>query len=149
VGTINSVWFDFEQATTISELLNKNNKLINQYNPHTILHSPVNYLVLFSSPPENAIIACIGYETLNPGESVLRHLCVHEKYRRQGLGSFLTLKAIERVNTPKVLAYIRNDNVNSLSLAESLGFMCTGWKKVEDHAVLTVERKSISGASGK
>ena len=53
----------------------------------------------------------------------LRHLHVKPEFRRNGVGTFLVEKALERVKTPLVCCTVREDNEGSLTLFRCEGFV--------------------------
>ena len=53
----------------------------------------------------------------------LRHLYVKPEFRRNGVGTFLVEKTLERVKTPLVCCTVREDNEGSLTLFRCEGFV--------------------------
>ena len=53
----------------------------------------------------------------------LRHLYVKPEFRRNGVGTFLVGKVLERVKTPLVCCTVREDNEGSLTLFRCEGFV--------------------------
>jgi ribosomal protein S18 acetylase RimI-like enzyme len=63
----------------------------------------------------------------------VKHLVVHNSFRKIGLGKALLDSALTFVDTPIVYATIRSKNVASLKLFEGAGFRITSTAKMEDH----------------
>lgn len=126
-----------EVARQVAELLNNHNILRKHHTAHTIT---VNKGAYFVDIIGGRVIGCsaIWQET----KEVTRqfHLCVHPNFRRQGLGRKLKLASLSHVTTPYVYVTIREDNVASINLNTSLGFILIKKDWAGDHNVLTLGR---------
>ena len=130
-------------ASQIAELLNKHNKLTVVHNTNTILASNTRYFVELVSAPaiEKRVVGCVGLEPYEPQLSRIKHVSTDPTYRRFGVARRLIDTALANCPTEYVFMTIREDNVGSFKLAESLGFVFVrkDWKK--DHFVITVGRR--------
>ena len=130
-------------ATQIAELLNKHNKLTVVHSAGSIMGSNTKYFVeLLSSPAiEKRVVGCVGLQYEPTGLSKIRHVCIEPEYRRFGVAKSLVELAIQNASTDYVYMTIREDNIPSLKLAKSLGFIEAQriWKK--DHYVICVSRR--------
>ena len=119
-------------ATQIAELLNTNNKLKRKHTPFTILNNNIEYLIEVGGVNERhidghrKIIAVAGVQpfaaTAGITDSILvKHLVVHEKYRKMGLASNLLTKILN-MGKPTYL-YVRSDNHACLNMISRLGFV--------------------------
>ena len=132
---------EVQDAMAVSLLLNANNRLTVMYTAESVLNSNINYILLYDGLPHNNVIGCIG--VCNQGEvTILKHLSIAVPYRRQGYGKYLATAAIRAAKTAKIRAFIRSDNIASLSLFEALGFMAVGWKQITaKYRLIAVEKQ--------
>ncbi|MBL0687597.1 MAG: GNAT family N-acetyltransferase [Sulfurospirillum sp.] len=107
-------------ASQIANLINTHNGWQINYNSQSILNSSIKYFVELN---QNLIIGCIGLQYENTLNSRIIHLCVHNLYRRKGIGKKLVATAIDNCSTNKISTNIRNTNFNSLYLFYRLGFI--------------------------
>lgn len=130
-------------ASQIAELLNKYNNLNVVHNAQTIQSSKTKYFVeLVSSPAiEKKIIGCVGLVPEPNGLARIKHVCIDPTYRRYGIAKGLVELAISQANSDYVYMTIREDNIPSLKMAKSLGFVPAQrlWKK--DHYIICVGRR--------
>lgn len=131
-------------ATQIAELLNKHNNLTVVHDVNSILSTNTRYFVELVSAPaiEKRVVGCVGLAPgYHPTLSKIKHVCIDPTYRRFGVARKLVETAISNCNTEYVYMTIREDNIPSQKMAESLGFVFVqkDWKK--DHFVITVGRR--------
>lgn len=108
-----------EIASQIAILINTYNGWKISYNFQSILNSNINYFVELN---QNLVIGCIGLQYENNLNSKIVHLCVHNLYRRKGIGKKLITTVINNCKTNEINTQIRNTNFNSLYLFYRLGF---------------------------
>jgi len=130
-----------EIARQVAELLNNHNILRKQHTAHTIMTGRGAYFV---DAIGGQVIGCsaIWQET----KEVTRqfHLCVHPNFRRQGIARKLKLASLSHVVTPYIYVTIREDNIPSINLNTSLGFVFIKKDWVKDHNVLTLGRGTVN-----
>ena len=125
-------------AMQIAALINTHNKLYRKHSTWSVLNDKANYFVEVMS---SRVVGCVGtvkrYSTL----SEVKHVCVDPGYRKQGIARRLVELAITNCETEYVYMTIRDDNIPSLKMAESLGFVPVRKHWSVDHYVITVGRK--------
>lgn len=126
-----------EIAHQVAELLNAHNQLRKRHSGYTILASRGAYFVDIVG---GQVIGCQAILRENDQLTRLFHLCVHPDWRRRGLARKLKLAALSNVRTPYAYVTIREDNVASINLNQSLGFVFVKKDCVGDHHVLTLGR---------
>ena len=126
-----------EIARQVAALLNTHNQLRTQHNVHTVMGMRGAYFVDIIA---EQVIGCSAI--LRENDQVTRqfHLCVRPDFRRQGIARKLKLAALRNVSTPYVYVTIREDNVASINLNTSVGFVFVKKDWVHDHYVLTLGR---------
>lgn len=131
-----------EIARQVAELLNNHNKLRKRHTAQSIMSGRGAYSVDIVG---GQVIACSAI--IRENEQITRqfHLCVHPDWRRRGLGRKLKLAALGNVSTPYVYVTIREDNVASINLNTSVGFVFVKKDWVGDHYVLTLGRMMTGG----
>jgi len=134
-----------EMARQVAELLNNHNVLRKHHTARTIMSGRGAYFIDIVG---GQVVGCsaVWQET----DEVTRqfHLCVHPNFRRQGLGRKLKLASLSHVTTPYVYVTIREDNVASINLNTSLGFILIKKDWVADHNVLTLGRTLTNDRPG-
>ena len=106
-------------ASQITTLINTHNGWQIKCSSQLILNSNVKYFVELN---QNIVIGCIGLQYENTLNSKIIHLCVHNLYRKKGIGKKLVITAINNCLTNKINTNIRSTNFNSLYLFYRLGF---------------------------
>lgn len=127
-----------EMAAQISVLINSYNKLYRRHSTWSVLHDNANYFVEVIA---NKVVGCAGTVKRYPTLSEIKHVCVAPEYRKKGMAKKLVELAIANCETEYVYMTIRNDNIPSLKMAESLGFVPVRKHWSVDHYVITVGRK--------
>jgi len=107
-------------ALQIATLINKYNGWQITCKPSYILNSNIDYFVELN---QNLVIGCIGLQHENNLNSKIIHLCVHDLYRKKGIGKKLILTAITNCKTNIINTNIRTTNFNSLYLFYRMGFL--------------------------
>lgn len=134
-----------EIARQVAELLNNHNLLRKHHSINTIMKGKAAYFVDIVG---GRVIGCSAIHRETEEVTKQFHLCVHPNFRRQGLGRKLKLASLAHITTPYVYVTIREDNIPSINLNTSLGFVFVkkGW--VKDHNVLTLGRITINDRPG-
>ncbi len=130
------VTLDAQQiAEQIASLLNTYNKLRKRHTAYTILNGRGAYFVDIVG---HKVVGCQALLRENHEVTRLFHLCVDPDYRRRGIARKLKETALSHVETPYALVTIREDNVASISLNVSMGFVQIKKEWAGDHNVLTL-----------
>jgi ribosomal protein S18 acetylase RimI-like enzyme len=128
-----------EMARDVSRMLNEFNRLYVRHDADSIMSSATDYFVEINN---GRVIGCAGLLKKEKTLSEIKHLCVSPAYKRHGIGRKLALLAIANCDTDYVCMNVREDNVPSLKLAQSLGFVYVTKRWNKDHHVITVGRKT-------
>lgn len=107
-------------ALQIATLINKYNGWQITCRQHYILNSNIDYFVELN---QNLVVGCVGLQYENNLNSKIIHLCVHDLYRRKGIGKKLVLSAINNCKANTINTNIRTTNFNSLCLFYKMGFL--------------------------
>ena len=126
-----------EMARQAADLLNKNNQLYTTHNAGTLQTSDAKY---FTEIYGSKVVGCAALLKETSGLSKIFHICVDNAYRRKGIAKKLVCLAIDNCETDLIYMTIREDNIPSLTLAASLGFVFAEQKWSRDHWVYTVGR---------
>lgn len=124
---------DTEIARQIAVLVNQHNGLAGKRRDIDILESKTKYMV---ETHGKHVIGAVGTEKESYTLSEIKHLVVHPKWRHQGLGKYLTKRALRLVETPMAYCTIREDNKPSIRLFESIGFSKANAYAGQDHNVV-------------
>lgn len=124
-------------ARQVAILLNNHNRLRTDHTAQTVLNRRGAYFV---DVVGGIVIGCSAILKENEEATRQFHLCVHPDFRRKGIGRKLKLASMAHVTTPYVYVTIREDNVASINLNESLGFILVKKDWAADHHVLTFGR---------
>jgi len=124
-------------AQQVADLLNDHNKLTKKHSVFSILGSPAKYFLEIAG---DKVVGCSA--TVKEGTQLTRqfHLCVHPKFRRQGIAKKLKQMSLNSVETPFVYVTIRDDNKPSLNLNYSFGFVFVNKIWAANHYVITLGR---------
>jgi len=98
-------------ASQAAAMLNGGGQLKWHVTTNSILHSNTNYIIELD---RELLIAIIGMEKKTDGITELKHLCVHPRYRKQGLGRKMLEKGIEQSKTGFVYGIVRSDNLSNI-----------------------------------
>lgn len=127
-------------AQQVANLLNDHNKLYKNHTVHSIIRDPGKY---FLEIVGNRVIGCSAILQEEPKLTRQYHLCVHPDFRRQGIAKRLKQTSLNNVRTPYVYVTIREDNIPSLKLNYSFGFIFVKKEWSKDHNVITLGRATI------
>lgn len=123
-------------AQQIADMLNKYNMLDIYYNSDTILSTNAKYFIEVAFPGK--IIACAALYNNN----CIKHVCVLPEYRNMNIAKKLIQAVLTNAVRGNIFMTIREDNIPSLRMASSLGFVFNNriWKKENNHYVIQVVR---------
>ena len=134
-----------EIAIQIAALLNAHNKLTRLHGLQSIRDSAVDYFV---ETENSKIVGCVGlvkqYNTL----SLIKHLSIDNRHRKEGLATRLIRVACNNCNTDYVYMTVRDDNRSCLNLLAKLDFVFVSKLWSRDHYVLTLGRRTLNVDSG-
>jgi len=131
-----------EVARQVADLLNNHNQLRKYHNAYTVLKHKGAYFV---DVVGGNVVGCQAILRENDMLTRLFHLCVHPNYRRQGIARKLKVAALNNVKTPYAYVTIREDNIPSINLNMSLGFVLVKKDWAGDHNVLTLGKMMFYG----
>jgi len=130
-----------DMAVQISSMLNQHNKWATKFSAQSLLITPARYFVELEN---TIVVGCSShikeYDTLTK----IQHICVLPSHQRKGIAKRLTNLAIKHSDTEFVYMTIREDNIASLTLANSLGFRYITKHWFRDHWTLTFGRRKNS-----
>ncbi len=129
-------------ASQISTLINTYNGWQINYSTQSILNNNITYFVELN---QNLVIGCVGLQFENNLNSKIVHLCVHNSYRKKGIGKKLIITAINNCKTNKINAQIRNTNFNSLYLFYRLGFTNESRFYIGQNLIICVSKTNNRG----
>jgi len=125
-------------ACQIASLINLHNKLYRRHTVNTISNDKADYFVEVVG---DKVIGCAGLAQRDTNLCEVKHVCVHPDFRKKGIGKKLVELAIAHCDTDYVYMTIRDDNIPSLKMAQSLGFVPVKQHWSHDHYVITVGRR--------
>jgi len=125
-------------AHQIAGLLNSYNGLARRRFAVDVLNSKTDYIV---ETHGKLVIGAVGLHKLSFHISEVKHLSIREMWRKKGVGRFLLKRAIKLCETPFAYATIREDNLPSVQLFESVGFSRAGEYNGKGHKVLVFIRE--------
>lgn len=129
-------------ALQIAALINSYNNLRKNHTAHTILGSNVSYFVEVIN---DKVIGCVGLVQKYPTLSEIKHVSVATSHRKSGIATKLINLAIANSKTEFVYMSIRSDNIPSLKMAESMGFVFVRRDHKTNYDIVTVGRKKDHG----
>jgi len=116
---------DLEIARQIAQLINTHNGLTQKRRAADILESKIPYVV---ETHGQYVVGAVAISKVTHVLTEIKHLVVRPAWQGQGVGKFLVKRAIPLCKTEVLYAQIREGNVPSEKLFESLGF-----RKVEEY----------------
>lgn len=126
-----------EIARQVAVLLNSHNRLTVRHSQWSIMNSAASY---FTEIYGDKVVGCQAI--IRETEEVTRqfHLCVASEWRRRGIARKLKRLALSHVQTPYVYVTIREDNLASIALNLSEGFIHIKKDWARDHNVLVLAK---------
>lgn len=124
-------------AEQIAQLVNKYNKLYKRHNAYSIINSPAKYFIEVHG---DKIVGCTALLKEEPKLSRNFHTCVDPDFRRRGIAKKLKLMAINNCETEFIFSTVREDNIPSIRMNQSLGYVFVKKEWSRDHYVITFGR---------
>lgn len=126
-----------EISWQIAKLINEYNKLYKNHNAYSILNSHAKYFVEIVG---DRIVGCTALQKEGINLSRNFHTCVHPDFRRRGIAKKLKVMAIRNCETGYIFSTVRDDNIPSVKMNLSVGyiFIRKDWSK--NHHVITFGR---------
>lgn len=106
-------------TSQIATLLNNGRQLYAIQTEASILNNNLKYIITLCG---EKVIGVIGLEKKSSQITEIKHLCVHEDYRRKGLGLKLLKKSISYATTKFVYGTVREDNLSNINNNFRAGF---------------------------
>jgi ribosomal protein S18 acetylase RimI-like enzyme len=127
-----------EMASQIADMLNKHNRLTVTHSGPSLIYAPGKY---FAEVEGDRVVGCIA---IVPEKDITRlcHVCVLPEKRRSGIARKLMNIAIKNSPTPYIYGTIREENMASLNMVYSLGFVFVKKDWHQDHNVIMVGRRA-------
>jgi len=129
-------------AAQIASLVNAGGQLRIGLSPHTVLTSPVQYLIELD---RDKVVGTIGLQIRRPKVTELKHLCVHPAYRRQGLGRKLLERGVVASKTDFIYGAVRSDNATNIRNNFRAGMHLIGKKRKGEYFILIFARRQHVG----
>ena len=129
-----------EVAKQIATLLNSYNRLTKLHTSQSILNSNIKYFIkegIINS--EMVVVGCVGAMLITTNAIYIKHLSIHNAFRKQGIATSLLKKV--QISFPNIKYFymdIRSDNYASLYLAEKEKFLITKIKPQIGYNIVTV-----------
>ncbi|MDA3908196.1 MAG: GNAT family N-acetyltransferase [Sulfurimonas sp.] len=133
-------------AEQIATLLNSNNQLKQHYTYSKVLASEETYLLeldgynIRHTDNKRKLIGVVGLLQLEENVTLIKHLCVDNKYRNKGVATSLLKQALSVCETKYVQMRVRSDNIPSLNFAEKLGFLYIYHETMAKYHILVLGR---------
>ena len=127
-------------ATQVAAMINTHNKWATTFSANSIIASASHYFIELHL---DKVVGCAGGTKTHPNLTKIQHICVLPQYRRVGIGKKLTDTVIKNCETDYVYMTIREDNMASIAMANSLGFIYTQKHWFRNHWTYTYSRRTI------
>lgn len=127
-----------EMAAQIARLINKYNLWSTKYTASMIYTSPAYYFVELMG---SQVIGCASIFKMEQTLSKIQHICVIPEFQGKKVATRLTNLAIGACKTEYICMTIREDNIPSLNLANTLMFKYIGRHWFRDHFTITVGKR--------
>ena len=126
-----------EMSMQIAELINTHNQLYKKHTRYSVQNSIAKYFVEVIN---DRVIGCTALikEEINLSRNF--HTCVRPEFRRKGIARKLKLLAIQNCDTGYIFSTVREDNIPSINMNLSLGYVFVNRIWYRDHYVLTLGR---------
>ena len=133
-----------EMARQIATMVNKYNRWYVSFSTGSILLSHAHYFVELEN---DKVVGCAAHAQEDEKLTKIQHICVLPTHRNRGIAKKLVNLAIEYCPTEYVFMTIREDNIPSIRMAESLEFRYVNKHWFRDHMTLTFGRRTDHGRS--
>lgn len=125
----------------VTNLVNRGGQLKYYLTQESVKYSPVKYLIELH---KDRVIGTIGLHQHNSKVTELKHLCVHQDYRRQGLGKKLLEKGVKAAHTEFVYGAVRSDNFTNIRNNIRIGMVPIGKKTKGRYSIIVFVRRTNS-----
>ena len=125
-------------AGQIANLINAGGQLKFLMSRENILNSTTRYLVELH---KDTVIGVIGLEKCNQSVTEMKHLCVHPKYRCQGIGRKLLERGTQASLTELVFGTVRSDNAVNIRNNLRIGMVPIGKKSKRTYSIIVFVRR--------
>ena len=115
-----------ELSSDIASLITSGRQIEYHLSANSIIRNHTRYMVELDGPK---VIGVIGIEQVHPKVSELKHLCVHQDYRRRGIGKRLLERAANAATTEFVYGLVRSDNATNIRNNLRIGMKPIGKKR--------------------
>ena len=129
---------NYDIATQVAHMINTYNKWYTSFSAQTLIEAQSNYFVEIVN---DKVVGCASLTKENYEVSKIQHICVLPLYRGRGIAKKLTNLTINHCDTQFVYMTVREDNIASIKLALSLGFLQIKKHWFRDHWTLTFGRR--------
>lgn len=127
-------------ANQIADMINRYNKWSCKFSGQSILLS--NGTRYFIEVEGSKVVGCAGFIHDYERATKIQHICVLPTHRGKGVSKKLVTLAIKQASTEFVYMTVREDNLPSIKMATSLGFMASSKRWFRDHWTLTFVRRT-------
>jgi ribosomal protein S18 acetylase RimI-like enzyme len=131
---------ELSMAQQVSTMVNQHNKWYTRFSAAALLSTQSRYFVELNG---DKVVACAAIQKEYPTLSKVYHVCVLPEFRRQGLARKLVELSIMHCETEHVYMTVREDNLPSLKMANSLGFVSVKKDWFRDHFTYTLARRKM------
>lgn len=135
-----------EMAEQMACMVNKHNNLRRKRTKHTMLKDQADY---FIEVVRNKVIGFAGLAKQDTNLCEIKHVCVDPEFRKRGIASKLVKLAIANCPTDYVYMVISEENIPSLTMAKSLGFVMVKKQWGRGHHVIIVGRNKAHGSTSR
>ena len=125
-------------AGQIASLVNAGGQLKFLMSKDSILYNNIRYLIELH---KDKLIGTVGLEKCNPHVTEIKHLCVHPKYRRQGLGKKLLERGVQASLTDTVFGVVRSDNAVNIRNNLRIGMIPIGKRTKRTYSIIVFARR--------
>jgi RimJ/RimL family protein N-acetyltransferase len=133
-----------EMSRQIATMINKYNRWYMNFSAMSIRLSTACYFVEVEG---DRVVGCASYVPEYENITKVQHVCVLPTHRGRGIAKKLVTLAINNCPTEYVCMTIREDNLPSIRMAESLEFRYVNKHWFRDHMTLTFGRRTDHGRS--
>ncbi len=126
-----------EMSEQIADLVNTHNQLYKKHTTYSVLNSIAKYFV---EVVNDKVVGCTALVKEEGNLSRNFHTCVSPEFRRKGIARKLKFLAIQNCETGYIFSTVREDNVPSINMNLSLGYVFVNKIWSRDHYVLTLGR---------
>lgn len=129
---------NMEIAAQVASLINKYNLWNTKHTANSIYTSQAHYFV---EVVNSQVIGCASILRTCPTLSKIQHICVIPEFQHRKIATKLTQLAVRASDTDYVHMTIREDNIPSLNLANTLNFKYIRKYWFKDHYTIIVGRQ--------